>query len=59
MPDQINCMPALVRAKGREARLRGDSRDSHHMNWHAAALVDWLAGYDEPDQATELAEAES
>lgn len=38
---------AYMRSLGREAFLAGESRDSHYMNWHAPALVDWHAGFDE------------
>lgn len=51
-----------MQAKGRDAFLRGDSIDSHNMNWHAAALADWLAGYNQAAaeaEQPELAEAES
>lgn len=34
-----------VRARARAAFEAGKSRDSHEMNWHAAALVDWLEEY--------------
>lgn len=45
MPDQIVSRDA-IRDKAREAFERGASRDSHHMNWHAAARVTWLQEYD-------------
>lgn len=38
---------ARMRNKGRQAFLAGESRDSHYMNWHAPALVDWHTGFDE------------
>jgi len=37
----------VIRALGRAAFVRGDCRDSHQMNPGAAALVDWLAAYDQ------------
>lgn len=36
----------LIEAKARQAASAGLSRDSHNMNWHAAALPTWLAEYD-------------
>jgi len=35
-----------IQRRARAAFERGDSRDSHHMNWHAPALAVWLAEYD-------------
>lgn len=40
---------AYFRALGREAFLAGRPRDSHNMNWHAPALVDWSAGWDQAE----------
>lgn len=45
MSDQIISREA-IRARGRAAFNAGKPRDSHNMNWHAAALPDWLDGYD-------------
>jgi hypothetical protein len=41
-----------IRNKGRAAALRGDKRDSHGMNWLAAALPHWLSGFDSVKQAS-------
>ena len=41
--------------RGQAAFNRGDSRDSHNMNWHAPALADWLAGFDQAALAWHLA----
>jgi hypothetical protein len=38
-----------IRARARRAFEAGRSRDDHCMNWHAPALVDWLAEYDRLD----------
>lgn len=38
---------AYMRSLGREAFEAGESRDAHHMNWHAPAIPDWQAGWDE------------
>lgn len=35
-----------IRAKARAAFEASKPRDSHDMNWHAAALPTWLAEYD-------------
>ncbi|MEC5164046.1 hypothetical protein [Janthinobacterium sp. CG_S6] len=35
-----------IKEKAREAFERGQSRDSHAMNWHSAALPTWLEEYD-------------
>jgi hypothetical protein len=43
-----------IRAKARAAFERGDSRDSHNMNWHATALADWLEEYDRLALALEV-----
>lgn len=37
---------AQIRAKAAAAFARGQSRDSHGMNWHALALPTWLDEYD-------------
>lgn len=37
---------AHVRRMGEKARARGASRDSHGMKPDAAALPDWLEGFD-------------
>lgn len=42
---------ATMQDRGAEAFLSGKSRDDHNMNWHAPALVEWLAGYDAEAQA--------
>ena len=36
----------IIQAGARAAFEAGQSRDSHNMNWHAAALVTWLDEYD-------------
>jgi hypothetical protein len=36
-----------MRARGRAARAAGLGRDEHNMNWHAAAIAEWQAGWDE------------
>ena len=45
---------AYFRRLGREAFLAGDSRNSHGMNWHAPALVDWSAGYDQAEAEAKI-----
>lgn len=35
-----------IRERARRAFHAGRSRDSHEMNWHAAALPTWLQEYD-------------
>jgi hypothetical protein len=35
-----------IRSRARDAFEAGRPRDSHNMNWHAAALPTWLAEYD-------------
>jgi hypothetical protein len=45
-----------IRAMAREAFQAGRSRDSHNMNWHAAALPTWLGEY---DRLVKVAEVES
>lgn len=35
-----------MREKGFAAGKRGDARNSHNMNWNAAALKDWQLGWD-------------
>lgn len=37
---------ADVRARARAAFEAKAGRESHEMNWHAPALVDWYAEYD-------------
>lgn len=34
------------REQGCRAFHAGLSRDAHNMNWHAAALMEWHAGWD-------------
>lgn len=46
MPEQI-ISREYVRSLGRLAFKAGHGRESHRMNWHAAAVVDWYAGWDE------------
>jgi len=43
---------AYIRQMAREAFEAGQSRDSHNMNWHAPALVDWLGEYDRLAKST-------
>lgn len=35
-----------IRAKARAAHKAGRGRDSHNMNWGAAARITWLIEYD-------------
>ena len=35
-----------IESRACKAFFAGLPRDSHNMNWHAAALVCWLAAYD-------------
>ncbi len=42
---------ARIRQRGVDAFNAGRDRDSHNMNHGAAALPDWLAGFDEAAQA--------
>lgn len=41
--------------RGADAFTAGRPRDSHNMNWHSPALVDWLAGYDHAQRRWEKA----
>lgn len=45
MNDQI-ISREQIRAKARAAFKAGKPRDSHNMNWNAAALPTWLGEYD-------------
>lgn len=36
-----------IRARGRAARAAGKGRNDHNMNWHAEAVTEWQAGWDE------------
>lgn len=37
---------AYIRDKARKAFFAGLPRSAHEMNWHSAALPEWLAEYD-------------
>lgn len=37
---------SMIFDRGVDAFNAGKPRDSHNMNWHSPALVDWRAGYD-------------
>jgi hypothetical protein len=54
MNDQI-ISREQIRALARAAFEAGRSRESHNMNWHAAALPTWLAEYDRLVRLAELA----
>lgn len=54
MTDQIVSREA-IRAKARAAFQRGQSRDSHEMNWHSPALSTWLDEYDRMANMARLA----
>jgi hypothetical protein len=41
-----------IRARGRQAHAEGKSRDEHNMNWSAAAIAEWQAGWDEDSRET-------
>lgn len=49
--DQSIISRDTMRARGAAAFDKGAPRDSHNMNPSAAALVDWLAGFDAAAQA--------
>lgn len=38
---------AGMRARGRDAYAAGKGRDDHNMNWHAEAVKEWQASWDE------------
>ena len=45
---------STIRARGAAAFNAGRSRDAHNMNPGAAALAEWLEGFDEALQAWEV-----
>ncbi|TWI41052.1 hypothetical protein IP92_05773 [Pseudoduganella flava] len=37
---------AAIREKAQAAFIRGEGRDEHEFNWHAAAIAEWQAEWD-------------
>lgn len=49
----------MIRERARCAFAAGKCRDDHEMNWHAAALAEWLEAYDQAAAEAKQPEVET